>query len=133
MAHRILVVDDHAPTCELVRNALESAGLEVAVADNGAACLLAIHEARPDLIILDVSMPVMDGFQTLDVLQQSEQNRDIPVVMLTARSSDREVARGWRTGAIAYVTKPFSVTQLVNVVQRVLGGAPGEGDNGKKA
>jgi DNA-binding response OmpR family regulator len=122
MAHKVLVVDDHPPTVQLIRTALEGLGMEVKAAANGAECLLSVHEDRPNLVILDVMMPVMDGFQTLQVLQESKETQDIPVIMLTARSSDRDVAHGWRSGASSYLTKPFSVDQLVTLVQRVLEG-----------
>jgi len=120
MARRVLVVDDHPPTVQLIKSALEGIGLEVRTAENGAECLLAVHEEKPDLVVLDVMMPVLDGFQTLKVLQQSQDTKDIPVIMLTARSSDRDVAHGWRSGVTSYLTKPFSVDQLVAMVRRIL-------------
>ncbi len=91
-------------------------------AQNGAECLIAVNEQRPDAIILDVMMPVMDGFQTLQVLQQSPEVKDIPVIMLTARSDDSDIAYGWRWGVSSYLTKPFSVEHLVALVRRVLEG-----------
>ncbi|MFB3880355.1 MAG: response regulator [Armatimonadota bacterium] len=118
----VLVVDDHPATVELVQSALESMGMEVHTASNGAECLLALSRQRPDLIILDVVMPVMDGFQTLQVLHQTPETRDIPVVMLTARSEDEDVANGWKWGAISYLTKPFAVEHLSTLVRRVLEG-----------
>ncbi len=121
-AQYILAVDDHETTVELVKSALEGIGHEVIGASNGAECLLAVSKRRPDLILLDVNMPVMDGFQTLHVLQQSEETRDIPVIMLTGRSDDADVANGWREGVTSYLTKPFSVDHLVTLVERVLEG-----------
>ena len=120
MARRVLVVDDHQPTVQLIRSALEDIGLEVRAAGNGAEGLLAVHEEKPDLVILDVMMPVLDGFQTLKVLQECPETRDMPVIMLTARSSDIDVAHGWRSGVTSYLTKPFSLDQLVSMVRRVL-------------
>jgi len=120
MAHKVLVVDDHPPTLQLVKTALGGLGMEVRTAGNGAECLLAVDEEKPDVIILDVMMPVMDGFQTLQILQQSKETEKIPVIMLTARSSDRDVAHGWRSGVTSYLTKPFSIDQLVTLVQRIL-------------
>ena len=120
MARRVLVVDDHQPTVQLIRSALEGMGLDVRAAGNGAEALLAVHEEKPDLVILDVMMPILDGFQTLKVLQETADTRDLPVIMLTARSSDIDVARGWRSGATSYLTKPFSLDQLVSMVRRVL-------------
>jgi len=101
---------------------LEGQGLRLRTATNGAAALLAIDEERPDLVILDVMMPVLDGFQTLDALQSREETKDLPVIMLTARSSDQDVAHGWRSGVTSYLTKPFSIDQLLKLVERVLEG-----------
>lgn len=122
MGYKVLVVDDHPSTVQLVKSALEGEDIEVRTAENGAECLLSVHDNPPDLIILDVIMPIMDGFQTLHVLQESEETREIPIIMLTARSSDHDVAHGWRAGATSYLTKPFSVDQLVALAQRVLEG-----------
>jgi DNA-binding response OmpR family regulator len=124
MTRKVLVVDDHSPTVQLVKTALEGMDMEVRTASNGAECLLAVDQEKPDLIILDVMMPVMDGFQTLQVLQESSGNADIPVIMLTARSADRDVAHGWRSGVTSYLTKPFSIDQLMTLVQRILEGTP---------
>ena len=125
-----MVVDDHIPTLQLVKSALEGEGMQVRTVGNGAEALLAIHEERPDLVILDVMMPVMDGFQTLHVLQQSEETREIPVIMLTARSSDLDVAHGWRSGAASYLTKPFSLDQLIAMAKRVLDASSPVGTRG---
>jgi len=119
----VLVVDDHPATVQLVKSALEGLGMEVETAGNGAECLIATNRKRPGLIILDVTMPVMDGFQVLQILQQSDETKDIPVIMLTARSDDADVAYGWRWGVTSYLTKPFSVEHLVALVRRVLEGA----------
>jgi DNA-binding response OmpR family regulator len=123
MAYSVLVVDDHPPTVQLVKSALEPVGMQVRTAKNGAECLLAVDNERPDLIILDVMMPVMDGFETLKVLHQSAQTKDIPIIMLTARSSDQDVTQGWRWGVSSYLTKPFSIEHLVALVRRVLEGS----------
>jgi len=120
MARQVLVVDDHQPTLQLIRSALEGLGLKVRTAGNGAEALLAVDEEKPDLVILDVMMPVLDGFQTLKVLQESPETQELPVIMLTARSSDIDVAHGWRSGVTSYLTKPFSLDQLVSMVRRVL-------------
>jgi CheY-like chemotaxis protein len=122
-----LVVDDHKATVALIRSSLEQLGLQVTSANNGAECLLAVAKKKPDLILLDVNMPLMDGFQALHILQQSPDTRDIPVIMLTARSDDTDVALGWRWGVTSYLTKPFAVEHLVALVRRVLAGAAAVG------
>jgi len=123
MAYSVLVVDDHPPTVQVIQSALEGMGLEVRTAENGAECLLAIDEGRPDLVILDVIMPVLDGFQTLQVMQQSPDTKDIPVIMLTARSSDEDIAHGWQFRVSSYLTKPFAIDNLMTLVHRVLEGS----------
>jgi len=120
MDKRVLVVDDDIPTVELIRSALEQEGLEVSAAYDGASCLLAIAQQRPDLVILDVIMPVMDGFHTLAAMRANPDARDIPVLMLTARDDDIAVARGWREGVDLYLTKPFAMDTVVMAVKRML-------------
>jgi DNA-binding response OmpR family regulator len=105
----VLVVDDHPPTLRLITNALENEGIQVRTARNGAECLLAVDAERPDLLVLDVIMPVMDGFQTLRTLRENEQNRSLPVIILSIRNDDD-----------MYITKPFKMDELVTAVQRML-------------
>ena len=93
----------------------------MAAAANGAECLLAVASLRPDLIVLDISMPVMDGFQVLRVLREKPETERVPVIMLTARTEDADVAQGWRAGADLYLTKPFEVQELVVAALRLLG------------
>ena len=121
MAKRVLVVDDHPPTVQLIRTALEGMGLEVESAGNGAEGLLAIQQRPPDLVILDVMMPVMDGFQTMQVLRSDAKTENLPILLLTARSADADIARGWSSGASCYLTKPFQLAELASVVKRMLG------------
>ena len=120
MHKRVLVVDDHPPTVTLIGNALENEGLAVTTARNGAECLLAIDKERPDLVVLDVIMPVMDGFQTLRVLREQDATKELPIIILSIRSSDRDILKGLTTGADIYLTKPFKIVDLVTAVKRIL-------------
>jgi len=120
MQKRVLVVDDHPPTVRLIRKALEQEGVRVTSARNGAECLLAIEDEKPDLLILDVVMPVMDGFQTLRVLREREETRDLRVIVLSIRSDDQDVLKGLSTGADIYVTKPFKMPELLLAARRLL-------------
>jgi len=120
MKKHVLVVDDHPPTVRLIRKALQNEGLRVTAARNGAECLLAIEGDPPDLVILDVIMPVMDGFQTLRVLREREETKRLPVVILSIRSDDHDVLKGLSTGADVYVTKPFKMEEVVLAVRRLL-------------
>jgi DNA-binding response OmpR family regulator len=120
MKKHVLVVDDHPPTVRLIRKALQNEGLRVTAARNGAECLLAIEGERPDLVVLDVIMPVMDGFQTLRVLREREETKRLPVVILSIRSDDHDVLKGLSTGADVYITKPFKMEEVVLAVRRLL-------------
>jgi len=121
MAKRVLVVDDYSPTLELVRTGLEMAGFSVLTAENGAECLLAMAFAHPDLLILDVAMPVMDGLQTLRVLRQNPETRHLPVILLTGRGEWPDYVDGLREGADAYLTKPVTVSAVVASAKWLLG------------
>jgi DNA-binding response OmpR family regulator len=120
MAKRVLVVDDHPPTLRLIRNALQSEGLVVTTARNGAECLLAVDAEKPNAIVLDVIMPVMDGFQTLRVLRERDETKRIPVIILSIRKEDQDILEGLKIGADIYLTKPFKMTDLVTAVKRML-------------
>lgn len=120
MAKKVLVVDDHPPTVKLIRSALEEEGLSVQEAANGAECLLAVERERPELIVLDVIMPVMDGFQTLRVLRERSDTKRIPVIILSIRSTDQDILNGMSIGADMYITKPFQMNELVTAVRRIL-------------
>jgi DNA-binding response OmpR family regulator len=114
---RILVVDDDADIRLLVRSLLERAGYEVQEAEDGKAALRTFYENPPALVILDVTMPEMDGYQTLERLRDLS---DVPVIMLTARSQELEKVRGLSAGADDYVPKPFGRQELLARVQALL-------------
>jgi len=124
MAFKILVVEDHPPTAKLVQVALQEQGYRVLTASNGAEGLLAVNAEAPDLVILDVMMPVMDGFDMLRVMRAAPQTRELPVVILTAKSADEDVLRGWATGVSSYLTKPFAIDDLIAMVRRILAAQP---------
>jgi DNA-binding response OmpR family regulator len=114
---RILVVDDERDVRGLVGELLERAGYQVEQAEDGRAGLRALFGERPDLVILDVSMPGLDGWQTLERIRDIS---DVPVLMLTARGSELEKVRGLARGADDYVTKPFGRQELLARVQALL-------------
>ncbi len=114
---RILVVDDDAITRELLRGTLERAGHEVREAGDGRAGLRDLYAAAPDLVILDVEMPELDGWATLERIRDLS---DVPVLMLTARAGELERVRGLQGGADDYVVKPFGRQELVARVQALL-------------
>jgi len=124
----VLVIDDEAPIRLLCRVNLEAAGMEVSEAEDGAAGLAVARAEAPDVILLDVMMPGMDGWQVLEELLDDERTSEIPIVFLTARAELRDQARGLELGGVDYVTKPFDPVELAPLVQRLLDRvAAGEG------
>ena len=117
---KILVVDDEPHVVELVAFNLRREGYSVVSANNGAAALVAVRQEKPDLIILDVMMPIMDGIQVAETLKADEDTRDIPVVMLTAKAQDSDILEGLVAGAEVYLPKPFSPLELSRVVKSLL-------------
>ena len=117
---RILVVDDVRMIRHLVKVNLELEGYKVVEAENGKEALERIEEAKPDLILLDVIMPFLDGFQVLKRLRQDEQTQSIPVVMLTTCNEEADQIKSWEIGISEYVSKPFNPNALVSLVNRVL-------------
>jgi DNA-binding response OmpR family regulator len=122
---RILVVDDEADIRRLLGELLQRAGYEVTEAADGRAGLRALFASPPDLVLLDVGMPELDGWQTLERIRDVS---EVPVVMLTARAAELEKVRGLKRGADDYVTKPFGRQELLARVQALLRRAGGRGD-----
>jgi DNA-binding response OmpR family regulator len=116
----VLVIDDEAPIRLLCRVNLEAAGIEVSEAEDGKSGLEAARADRPDVILLDVMMPGMDGWQVFDQLLQDESTSKIPIVFLTARAELRDQARGLELGGIDYVTKPFNPLNLAPLIEDLL-------------
>ena len=114
---RILVVDDDTDIRALLRELLERRGFSVAEAADGRQALQELYGGRPDLVLLDVGMPGMDGWTTLERIRELS---DVPVVMLTARSAELEKTRGLRAGADDYVTKPFGRQELLARIEALL-------------
>jgi two-component system alkaline phosphatase synthesis response regulator PhoP len=120
---RVLVVDDDAKTVELVKLYLERDGFEVLIAYDGVEALNSTREGRPDLIVLDLMLPDVDGFEVCRTLRHES---DVPIIMLTARTTDQDKLTGLDLGADDYVTKPFSPKELAARVRAVLRRLPGE-------
>jgi len=128
---KILAVDDERHIVRLIQVNLERAGYQVVTAFDGPEALKKVESEKPDLIVLDVMMPRMDGFEVLKRLQANPETREIPVVMLTAKAQDADVFRGWASGVSAYLTKPFNPLELITFVRRILSGFD-EYDEGEK-
>lgn len=117
----ILVVDDDPNLRDLVRLALEQKGYGVRVGGTGADAVQMAQECRPDLIILDGNMPVMDGLDALKKLRMIRSTEKVPVIMLTMRSHQVDMISGYRFGAQEYLTKPIAIGQLMVSVRKLLG------------
>ncbi len=132
MPKKILAVDDERHIVRLVQVNLQRAGYEVVTAYDGKEALEKVASEQPDLIVLDVMMPYMDGFEVLQNLRKNMSTRDLPVIMLTAKAQDADVFRGWQSGVDCYLTKPFNPMELISFVKRIFksldnpdgGGAP---------
>lgn len=116
----VLVVDDEQMVQQLIKFKLRSLGYDVVLASNGEEALVRVHERLPDIILLDVLMPVMDGFETLTRLKQNPETANIPVIVLTGQSVEGVVVQGLELGADDYITKPFSPIELAARVKTIL-------------
>ena len=116
----MLVIDDEAPIRLLCRVNLEAEGMEVIEASDGPSGLDAAREQRPDVILLDVMMPALDGWRVAEHLLDDSRTENIPIIFLTARAEFRDRARGLDIGGIDYVTKPFNPLELAPLVRELL-------------
>jgi DNA-binding response OmpR family regulator len=117
---RVLVIDDEAPIRLLCRVNLEAEGMQVLEAGDGPAGLQQARSARPDVILLAVMMPGLDGWAVAEELVDDVSTREIPIVFLTARAELRDRARGLELGGVDYVTKPFNPVELATLVRGLL-------------
>jgi DNA-binding response OmpR family regulator len=124
----ILVVDDEEGIRILCRVNFELADYDVVEAPDGASAVEAAREHRPDLILLDVMMPAMDGWEVLHRLKADDTTKDIPVVMLTARTSESDQLKAWGGGVLDFVEKPFDPSVLEELADRVLTGEVDDAD-----
>ena len=120
VAAKVLVIDDEAPIRLLCRVNLEAEGMEVIEAEDGSVGVELARSERPDVILLDVMMPGMDGWEVLQALQAEQGTSEIPIVFLTARAELRDRAQGLELGGIDYVTKPFDPVGLAPLVHGLL-------------
>ncbi len=120
MAPRVLIVDDEAPIRLLCRVNLEAEGMEVLEAGDGPSGLEAVRRERPDVVLLDVMMPGLDGWRVAEELLEDPETSSIPIVFLTARAELRDRARGLDLGGLDYVTKPFNPVELAPLIREVI-------------
>jgi len=119
-ATRVLVIDDEPPIRLLCRVNLEAEGMEVLEAADGPSGLDQARREHPDVVLLDVMMPGLDGWRVAEHLLEDERTKSIPIVFLTARAEFRDRARGLDIGGVDYVTKPFNPLELAPLVRELL-------------
>jgi len=117
----VLVADDEEDILTLVTTVLQNAGHQVVPVRDGAEALAAVRDRKPDLAVIDISMPEVDGLEVLRRLRADAETSELPVVLLSAQAQEADVARGFETGASAYVKKPFSPRELAQRVNDLLG------------
>ncbi|HSR45246.1 MAG TPA: response regulator [Acidimicrobiia bacterium] len=120
MAKRILVIDDAEPTLRLLQVALGREGYEVVTEQNGESGLVSSFEQTPDLIILDIALPDIDGWEVLARLRDNEQTASVPVMMMSAHDSDEIRGRADLTEASGFIAKPFAPEHLRQRIRRIL-------------
>jgi DNA-binding response OmpR family regulator len=117
---RILVAEDERDIRELIAFTLRFANFEVELARNGAEAVEKAPDVNPDLILMDVRMPLMTGYEACEALKQNPKTQNIPVIFLSAKGQESEIQEGLEVGAMDYILKPFAPDELTSQVQRVL-------------
>jgi len=118
---KILVVDDEVYILHILDFSLGAEGFEVITANNGELAIEKAKQEKPDLIVLDIMMPVLDGYETCRRLKREAETKTIPVVLLTAKGRDVDKRLGYEVGAVDYIVKPFSPNRLIERIQEILG------------
>lgn len=110
---KILIVDDQPINIKIIQRKIEKAGMEVLVASNGYECLRIVETTKPDIILLDIMMPEMDGIETCEKMKLNPDTADIPIIFITAKSAKEDVLTGLDTGAVDYITKPLELDETL--------------------
>ena len=118
--HRILVVDDKETSRELLRAVLENAGYAVSEAADGGEAIKKVHAENPDLILLDLQMPVLDGYQVLERLRRDTRHATLPIIALTASAMEGDREKAFAAGFTAHLAKPVGLAELRGEIQRLL-------------
>ena len=118
---RVLICDDDPVILRLLQVNLELEGYDVLLAHHGENAIQVANAEHPDLVILDIMMPRLDGYQTCERLKANDATKDIPVVFLSAKAQQADIDRGKEFGVADYLTKPFDPNDLIDVVQRLVG------------
>ncbi|MBD1910831.1 MULTISPECIES: response regulator [unclassified Leptolyngbya] len=119
---KVLVVEDSVTQREMITDLLKGSGLEVTVASDGVEALEQIEDLRPDLVVLDIVMPRMNGYEVCRQIKSNPKTQNIPVVMCSSKGEEFDRYWGMKQGADAYIAKPFQPTELVGTVKQLLRG-----------
>ena len=120
MPKKIVVIEDNKTNIKLIRYQLEAAGFEINVEETGNAGLKTIRNQKPDMIILDIGLPDIDGFEVCKTLRNDAITKDYPIIMLTAKGDDRDKIEGLSLGADDYITKPYNAEELILRINNLL-------------
>lgn len=120
--NRVMLVDDNRDLVTVVKVTLENKGYNVESAYSASELFSRLEEQKPDVIVLDVMMPQMDGLEVLKRLKAAQETSAIPVILLTAKFQYEDIMNAYQLGADVYITKPFTSTQLLSEIKRVLSG-----------
>ena len=118
---KILVVDDEVYITQILEFSLGAEGFEVITANNGELAVEKAIQAQPDLIVLDIMMPVLDGYETCRRLKRQSETKNIPIILLTAKGREADKRLGFEVGAVDYIIKPFSPNRLVGRIEEIIG------------
>ncbi len=119
---RILLIDDHQTVFRLLEAIVRIKGYKLLYAESGQQGIVMARQEKPDLILLDVMMPDIDGFKVCQYLKDNDSTKDIPVMFLTARGAEDDMATGRKAGAAGFMTKPFQTIDVLKQIERILAG-----------
>ncbi|QKV19611.1 response regulator [Oricola thermophila] len=120
MSKKVLTVDDSRTMREMLRHTLSSAGFEVVTAEDGADGIKKLEESQPDVVITDINMPVMDGFEFIENVRKNAEYNRVPILVLTTESAPEKKQRAQNAGATGWIVKPFDPEKLTRAVNRVM-------------
>ncbi len=121
MEKKVLIAEDEPNIAVSLEYLMQQSGYEIQTVTNGIEALRAAREFRPDLVLLDIMLPLKNGFEVCQSMRETPELSRIKIVMLTAKGRDTELAKGLALGADAYITKPFATRELLETVKRLLG------------
>jgi DNA-binding response OmpR family regulator len=121
MTKKVLIAEDEPNIVVSLEYLMQQSGYEIQTVANGNDALRAAREFRPDLVLLDIMLPLKNGFEVCQLMRETPELNRVKIVMLTAKGRESEVAKGLALGADAYITKPFATRELLEIVRRLLG------------